>query len=143
FAPPTHSDVTVSLASKLTGKEPIDEIFTKAACIACHTIPGVQRPVGIFPPMEQLRSAGIVPGVQGAVGVVGPPLNMKTTAPERMKASDYKGKATNIREYIIESIVDPSIYVVGGYGDFMPKDYGKSLAGPVIERMADYLLQLE
>jgi len=69
---------------------------------------------------------------------------MKTTALERLKASDYKGKATNIREYIIESIVDPSIYVVEGYPDnFMPKDYGKRLAGPVIERMVDYLSQLE
>jgi len=144
YGPPTRSVVPVDLMSNLTGKEPIDEIFTKAACIACHTIPGVQRPVGILPPIEQLRNSSIVPGVQGAVGLVGPPLNMKTTALERLKASDYKGKATNIREYIIESIVDPSIYVVEGYPDnFMPKDYGKRLAGPVIERMVDYLSQLE
>ena len=140
FSRPTRSVVTTSLASKLTGKEPIEEIFTTAACIGCHTIPGIQRPADKFPPMEQLRRTGVVPG---GTSIVGPPLTMKTTAPERIRSKDYKGKATNVREYIIESIVDPSIYVVKGYGDHMPKGYGEELAGPVIERMADYLSQLE
>jgi len=106
----------------LTGQEPIGELFTKALCFACHTIPGIP----------------------GAVGVVGPKLDMMTTAPKRLKDPVYKGKATNVREYIIESIVNPSIYVVEGYPDnIMPKDYSKKLTQTVIDKMADYLSQLE
>jgi cytochrome c2 len=105
----------------LTGKEPITEIFTKPLCFACHYIPGIQ----------------------GAVGIVGPKLNMKTTALERIRGGDYKGKATNLREYIIESVVAPSIYVLPGYPDIMPKYYGERLNKAVIDRIADYLSQLE
>jgi hypothetical protein len=107
---------------ELTGQEPLDELFTKALCFACHTIPGFR----------------------GAVGVVGPELAMKTTALKRLKDPRYKGKASNVREYIIESILDPSAYVVEGYPDnVMPHDYSKKLTEPVIDKMADYLSQLE
>src|SRR5207249_8392760 len=91
-------------------------------CFACHTIPGIQ----------------------GAVGVVGPKLTMKTSAPKRMKDRAYKGKATNVREYILESIIDPSIYVVKNYPDnIMPKDYRSKLNDTVLNKMIDYLSQLE
>jgi len=109
-------------ATPITGQEPINELFIKALCFACHTIPGIP----------------------GAVGVLGPKLTMKTNAPKRMRDRAYKGKATNVREYIIESIVDPSIYVVKNYPDnIMPKDYRSKLNDTVIDRMADYLSRLE
>ena len=106
----------------IKGDEPIAELFTKALCFACHTIPGIP----------------------GAVGIVGPKLDMKTTAPKRIMDPDYKGKATNVREYIIESIVDPSVYVVKGFPDnIMPKDYRFKLSDEVLDKMAEYLSQLE
>lgn len=112
----------VAGAPVATGDEPVNEIFTKALCFACHTIPGIQ----------------------GAVGVVGPKLVMKSATPDRIKDPTYKGQATNAREYIIESIVDPSIYLAPGYPDnIMPKDYSKKLTGTAIDKMADYLSQLE
>jgi len=37
-------------------------------------------------------------------------------APERIKDPRYKGKATTTEEYIHESMIDPSAYVVAGFG---------------------------
>lgn len=71
----------------VSGKLPVSEIFSKAMCVACHTIPGIQ----------------------GAVGVVGPKLMEKTNVPIRLRDPSYKGDATTVREYIMESIVSPSM----------------------------------
>ena len=38
------------------------------------------------------------------------------TAPERLADANYKGSSTNIEEYLIESLVEPSAYVVEGFG---------------------------
>jgi cytochrome c len=109
-------------APVVTGDEPVNEIFIKALCFACHTIPGIQ----------------------GAVGVVGPKLVEKTNAPQRLKDPAYKGKATTVREYIMESILTPSTYVVKPFPDnIMPKDFGKKLNAAAINKVIDYLSQLE
>jgi hypothetical protein len=107
----------------IKGDEPAEELFIKANCILCH----------------------IIPGVPGAVDmVVGPKLDMKTTAPKRIVDPDYKGKATNVREYIIESIVDPSVHVVKGFPDnMMPKDYRFKLSDEVLDKLVEYLSQME
>lgn len=39
-----------------------------------------------------------------------------STAPERLADANYAGSATNIEEYLIESLVEPSAYVVEGFG---------------------------
>jgi hypothetical protein len=105
----------------LSGQEPINKLFIKALCFACH----------------------IIPGIPNASGVVGPKLVMKTVAPKRLKDQKYKGKATNVREYIIESILNPSVYVVEGYPDnIMPKDYRAKLTDAAVEKMAEYLEQV-
>jgi hypothetical protein len=109
-------------APVVTGDEPVNEIFIKALCFACHTIPGIQ----------------------GAVGVVGPKLVEKTNAPQRLKDPAYKGKATSVREYVMESIINPSAYVVKPFPDgIMPKDFGKKLNAAAINKVIDYLSQLE
>ena len=109
-------------APVVTGDEPVNEIFIKALCFACHTIPGIQ----------------------GAVGVVGPKLVEKTNAPKRLKDPNYKGNATTVREYIMESILTPSKYVVPGFPDnVMPKDFGKKLNAAAINKVINYLSQLE
>ncbi len=109
-------------APVVTGDEPVNEIFTKALCFACHTIPGIP----------------------GAVGAVGPKLVEKTNAPLRLKDPDYKGKATTVREYIMESILTPSAYVVKPFPDnIMPKDFGKKLNAAALNKIINYLSQLE
>src|SRR5215510_14434352 len=41
-------------------------------------------------------------------------------ADTRIKDEHYKGKATNRAEYIVESVMDPTTYVVEGYQPSMP-----------------------
>ena len=41
-------------------------------------------------------------------------------AATRVKESGYKGKATNAAEYLVESVMDPTTYVVEGYQPSMP-----------------------
>lgn len=43
-------------------------------------------------------------------------VNMHVTSVERLKDPRYKGKATNGEEYLRESIMEPSAFVVAGYG---------------------------
>lgn len=110
-----------------TGEEPLQEIFNAAACGGCHTIPGVE----------------------GALGKVGPKLVEGSNAPKRIRSGEYKGspgggKAKSTREYVTESILTPSAFVVPGFpDDQMPKDFGKKLSAAALNKIVDYLSQLE
>ncbi|GKS59116.1 hypothetical protein YTPLAS18_26430 [Nitrospira sp.] len=104
------------------GTEPVDQIFAKAQCIVCHTIPGIP----------------------GATGAVGPKLEEGSNAPKRIKSGDYKGKAKSTREYIMESVVDPSAYVVKPFPDgIMPKIFGQKLTAGALNKIIDYLSQVQ
>ncbi len=104
------------------GTEPVDQIFAKAQCVACHTIPGIP----------------------GAMGTIGPKLEEGTTASQRIKEPDYKGTAKTATEYIMESIVDPSAYVVKPFPDnTMPKVFGQKLSAGALKKMVDYLSQVK
>ena len=105
-----------------TGEEPVEQIFRKALCVACH----------------------IIPGIPDATGALGPALNMKLMAPLRLKDPKYSGKATTVREYIRESIINPSTYVITLFPDnTMPKVYGQKLPAIAVEKMVDYLAEVE
>ena len=105
-----------------TGEEPITDLFMKAGCPACHTIPGIE----------------------GATGKVGPLLMEGSNAPKRIKDAGYQGRAKSTREYITESILKPSAYVVKDYPDNqMPKDFGLKLSAGAVNKIVDYLSQLE
>jgi cytochrome c2 len=104
------------------GTEPVDQIFQKAQCVACHTIPGIP----------------------GAKGTIGPVLEEGTNALLRMKDKDYKGSAKTVPDYIMESIVDPSAYVVKPFPDnTMPKIFGQKLSAGAIKKIVDYLSQVK
>lgn len=104
------------------GSEPVDQIFAKAQCIVCHTIPGIP----------------------GATGAVGPKLEEGTNAPLRIKSADYKGTAKTTREYIMESVINPSAYVVKPFADgVMPKIFGQKLSAGAINKIIDYLSQVQ
>jgi hypothetical protein len=104
------------------GSESHDDLFMGAGCPACHTIPGIKD----------------------AVGKVGPELWEGTNAPKRMKDSAYEGKAKTTKEYIMESILNPNLYLVEDFPkDQMPKDFGLRLTGGAINKIVDYLAQLK
>jgi cytochrome c2 len=104
------------------GTEPIEQIFAKATCTMCHTIPGIP----------------------GAVGKQGPLLEEGTNAPNRIKDPAYKGSAHNTQEYIMESVVSPSTYVVKGFPDnLMPKEFGTKLSAGALKKIVDYLSQVK
>ena len=104
------------------GSEPVDQIFAKAQCVSCHTIPGIP----------------------GAMGTIGPKLEEGTTAAQRIKDSTYKGTAKSPAEYIMESIVDPSAYVVKPFPDnTMPKVFGQKLSAGALKKIVDYLSQVK
>ena len=102
----------------VTGDEPIAEIFTRAGCLACHT----------------------VPGIPGANGRVGPPLVLGATGPARLADPAYRGHAKTVHEYVIESVLDPGLFVVPGYpAATMPTWYGAKLSALALEKIASYL----
>ncbi|MBX3349236.1 MAG: c-type cytochrome [Nitrospira sp.] len=104
------------------GSEPVDQIFAKAQCVSCHTIPGIP----------------------GAMGTIGPKLEEGTTAPQRIKDPAYKGTAKSAAEYIMESIVDPSAYVVKPFPDkTMPAIFGQKLSAGALKKIVDYLSQVK
>jgi cytochrome c2 len=104
------------------GTETVDQIFQKAQCVACHTIPGIP----------------------GAIGTIGPKLEEGTNAPLRMKDKDYHGAAKTVPDYIMESIVSPSAYVVKPFPDnTMPKVFGQKLSAGAIKKIVDYLSQVK
>jgi cytochrome c2 len=108
--------------SIISGQDSVDQIFAKAQCVMCHTIPGIP----------------------GAVGVIGPKLMEGTNAPMRLKDSGYHGHAKTTRDYIAESIVTPGTYVVKPFQDgVMPKDFGERLSASALTKIVDYLSKLE
>jgi len=121
---PKQQEEATGVASALMadGTEPVDQIFQKAQCVACHTIPGIP----------------------GAKGTIGPVLEEGTNALLRMKDKDYKGSAKTVPDYIMESIVSPSAYVVKPYPDnTMPKIFGQKLSAGAIKKIVDYLSQVK
>ncbi|MBK5283258.1 MAG: hypothetical protein JJE16_14385 [Nitrospiraceae bacterium] len=102
----------------VTGDEPIAEIFTRAGCAVCHS----------------------VPGIPGADGRVGPPLLLGTTGPARLADPAYRGHAKTVHDYVIESVIEPDVFVVPGYpAGTMPTWYGAKLSALALEKIASYL----
>jgi mono/diheme cytochrome c family protein len=122
--PKQQEDAPAGAASALMadGTETIDVIFQKATCVVCHTIPGIQ----------------------GALGTIGPKLEEGTNAPLRIHDPAYKGTAKSTPEYIMESIVSPSTYVVKPFPDnTMPKVFGQKLSAGALKKIVDYLSQVK
>jgi hypothetical protein len=102
----------------VTGDEPISAVFTRAGCPVCHRIPGIS----------------------GADGRVGPPLLLGSTGPERLRDPAYRGQAKTIHDYVVESVMEPGVYVVPGYpANTMPTWYGAKLSALALEKIAAYL----
>lgn len=117
----TGPQVTQEMVPLVSGNEPLQVMFIKAGCPVCHTIPGIE----------------------GAQGREGPALRLGTTGPQRLTDPKYKGTAQTVREYIVESILNPGVYIVPGYPTHaMPRWYGQKLSAEALDQMAAYLEQL-
>ena len=78
------------------------------------------------------------------MGTVGPKLVERTNAPNRIKDPAYKGGAKTVREYITESVISPGTYVVKPFPDnVMPRVFGQKLSAGALNKIVDYLSQLE
>lgn len=84
------------------------------------------------------------------VNLVGPALaGISATAAERVKAADYKGKATDAAGYIRESILEPNADLVAGatYSSngqsMMPPGFGQSLQPAQVDALVAYLMTLK
>ncbi|MFQ5580309.1 MAG: hypothetical protein ACE5FZ_06825 [Nitrospiria bacterium] len=106
-----------------------DVIIEKMSCFVCHKIPSVSL---------------------ARTGVIGPMLILKTTAQKRIDSPEYqkavregKARATTPREYVLESITDPGAFVVEGFADAMPVDYGGKFTVGALEKLVDFLLTLD
>ena len=131
---PLPSDQPIEEASAeeapifVTGAEPIDQMINTLGCPLCHTIPGIE----------------------GAVGELGPKLHEKINAPQRIKDPRYKGKATNTKEYVRESILDPSAFLVFNetagelYPDgLMPTSFKNQVSVEALDKIVDFISQTE
>jgi cytochrome c551/c552 len=118
-----------------TGADKPEDMIMKMGCVACHKIPTTAA----------------------KFGAVGPVLIEKTTAPKRIASAGYKARvkagkahATSPKEYIIESIVNPSAFIVP---DFVQKsnpevsamlpDFGKKFTYEALDKLADFLLSID
>ncbi|HEY6260892.1 MAG TPA: hypothetical protein VIW47_04810 [Nitrospiraceae bacterium] len=117
---PVHPAVALApdMVPLVTGDEPIREILTKAGCAVCH----------------------VVPGIPGADGRVGPPLLLGATGPGRLADPTYRGHAKTVHDYVVESVIEPGLFVVPGYpAATMPTWYGAKLSATALEKIATYL----
>lgn len=74
--------------------------------------------------------------IVGDAVVVGPALaGIATRAETRVPG-------LNASAYIEQSILDPSAYLVEGFGDLMPKTWGTTLTGEELDALVAFLLTL-
>ena len=58
----------------------------------------------------------------------------------RLADPAYQGHAKTVREYVIESVIEPGLFVVSGYpAGTMPTWYGAKLSALALEKIAAYL----
>jgi len=111
--PPTIAPTTQAVDTTPPSEDLALTAFTKSGCGACH----------------------IIPGVPNARGTIGPDLtNISQGAALTLQSSDYTGKAKTIEEYLIESILEPDLFIsthcAGGpcQKGIMPASLGQSLS---------------
>jgi cytochrome c2 len=100
-----------------------EALATSLGCTACHAIQGGAGP---YWPAS---------GDQAGIG---------DRAGTRITQSDYTGAAETAEQYLFESVVNTSIYLVAGYGDgLMPKTYGSTLTEQDMADLIAYLLTIK
>jgi hypothetical protein len=115
------------------GDDPID-VIAKMGCAACHKIPSVDF---------------------ATTGAIGPLLTEGHNAPLRIKSLEYKAaikagtaSAMTPKDYVIESIMSPSAFIVQGFEvmspggkSLMPHNFPDKFTYAAVSNLADFLLQ--
>lgn len=57
--------------------------------------------------------------------------------------AESREEGLSAREYLITSVLKPSAYVVEGFEDLMPTNFGKSLSGEELDAIVAFMLTLE
>jgi hypothetical protein len=95
-ASPTRAAAPAVSAASANNEEQVKrglEVYKQLYCGLCHKL-----------------------DVAGTAGTFGPPHNgMGTIAAQRIQDPQYIGQATTAADYLLESIVDPKVFVVPGY----------------------------
>ncbi len=120
---PTGDTVGANITKELPQGDPTvgEELAVSLGCTACH----------IAAPTGPAWAAGAEPGVA-------------TRAASRFSQSDYAGSAKSAEEYLFESIVISSAYIVPGFSDgIMPNNYANQLTDQQVADLIAYLLTFE
>ncbi len=111
--------------------------------VACGTTEAVPTPARDLTEQELMgqqvftRECAACHSLSTETTIVGPPLaGIATTAATRVLDMDAK-------TYILTSIMRPGDYIVEGYGNTMPDNFGRRLTGEQIDAVVAYLLTLE
>jgi mono/diheme cytochrome c family protein len=96
----------------LAGATSGEQIFTAAGCAGCHTL-----------------------GKAGATGKIGPSLNELPTEAGKIEPG------TSAEDYVRQSIVDPSAFVVQGFKDGVMPAYKGKLTDKQVDALVKYLLE--
>lgn len=84
-----------------------------------------------------IRECGACHSFSADTIIVGPPLaGIGTRAAERVEGQDAQ-------TYLLASIMRPSAYLVEGFEDKMPANFGKKLTGEEIDAIVAYLLTVK
>jgi mono/diheme cytochrome c family protein len=117
--PAAGTDITVALPQGDPAKG--EKLATQHGCVACH----VTAPVG---------PAWMASGDQPGIG---------TRATTRFTEPGYTGHATSSEQYLFESIVNPSAFIVPNFQDQMPKNFGEILSLQDVADLIAYLMTLK
>jgi nitric oxide reductase subunit C len=72
----------------------------------------------------------------GDAVIVGPAMAGVATRAETRVAN------LGAHDYLVESVLDPSAYLVPGFDDLMPKTWGKTLTGEELDALVAFMLTL-
>jgi mono/diheme cytochrome c family protein len=118
--PPVGTDITQQLPAGDATKG--EALATSQGCVGCH-VTTTTGPAWLPKPGQ--------PGI-GA------------RAETRFTEADYTGKATSAEQYLLESIVNPSAFIVPGFDAVhMPATFGQSLTAQDAADLIAYLLTLK
>lgn len=111
--------------------------------VACGTAEPAPTPTPELTEQERLgqqvftRECAACHSLSAETTIVGPSLaGIATSAAGRVPDMDAK-------TYILTSIMRPGDYIVEGYGNTMPDNFGRRLTGEQIDAVVVYLLTLE
>jgi len=133
---PEPTQAVVAVGTDITQKLPAgdaaagQQVVQAQGCTACHISQGGATLGPNWQPATENNNKGV-----------------GTRAPARIKAADYKGKATSGEQYIFESVVAPDAYIVPGNPAYvgadgksiMPHDFATKLSAQNVADVIAYL----